>query len=104
MARTNTRSKNSSSGVTRSSSPRSNVVATRQRYILRRAMAISEALGERRTVEVAAGTLEYRAVGEGPPVVFAHGAGVNADLWRRVGPALAGARCRGGPAPAVGGG
>ena len=55
-------------------------------------MAITEALGERRTVEVPAGTLEYRAIGSGPPVVFAHGAAVNADLWRRVAPALAGER------------
>lgn len=55
-------------------------------------MAISEALGERRTVEVPAGTLEYRERGSGPPVVFAHGAGVNADLWRAVVPALAESR------------
>ena len=55
-------------------------------------MAISEVLGARRTVEVPAGTLEYREIGTGPPIVFAHGAGVNADLWRRVAPALAGDR------------
>jgi pimeloyl-ACP methyl ester carboxylesterase len=52
-------------------------------------MAISDVLGERRTVEVPAGTLEYRERGSGPPVVFAHGAGVNADLWRNVAPHLA---------------
>jgi len=52
-------------------------------------MAISDALGERRTVEVPAGTLEYRERGSGPPVVFAHGAAVNGDLWRRVAPELA---------------
>jgi pimeloyl-ACP methyl ester carboxylesterase len=52
-------------------------------------MAISEALGERRTVEVPAGTLEYRERGTGPAVVFAHGAAVNGDLWRKVAPALA---------------
>jgi pimeloyl-ACP methyl ester carboxylesterase len=52
-------------------------------------MAISEALGERRTVEVPAGTLEYRERGSGPAVVFAHGAAVNGDLWRKVAPALA---------------
>ena len=51
-------------------------------------MAISEELGERRTVEVPAGTIEYRERGSGPPVVFAHGAAVNGDLWRRVAPAL----------------
>ncbi|MDX6668315.1 MAG: hypothetical protein QOK04_1695 [Solirubrobacteraceae bacterium] len=52
-------------------------------------MAISEALGERRTVQVPAGTLEYRERGSGPAVVFAHGAAVNGDLWRKVAPALA---------------
>jgi pimeloyl-ACP methyl ester carboxylesterase len=53
-------------------------------------MALSEVLGERGTVEVPAGTLEYREGGSGPPVVFAHGAGVNGDLWRKVAPDLAG--------------
>jgi pimeloyl-ACP methyl ester carboxylesterase len=57
-------------------------------------VAISEALGERRTVTVPAGTLEYRERGEGPTLVFIHGAAVNADLWRKVVPALAGSqRC-----------
>jgi pimeloyl-ACP methyl ester carboxylesterase len=52
-------------------------------------MAISPALGERRTVEVPSGTLEYRERGAGPPLVFVHGAAVNADLWRKVVPPLA---------------
>jgi pimeloyl-ACP methyl ester carboxylesterase len=53
-------------------------------------MSISQSLGERRTVEVpGAGTIEYRDRGSGPPVVFAHGVGVNADLWRHVAPQLA---------------
>jgi pimeloyl-ACP methyl ester carboxylesterase len=52
-------------------------------------VAVSAELGERRTVRVPAGTLEYRERGSGPPVVFAHGAAVNGDLWRRVAPALA---------------
>ena len=52
-------------------------------------MAISRELGERRTVEVPAGTLEYRERGTGPPIVFAHGAAVNGDLWRKVAPELA---------------
>jgi pimeloyl-ACP methyl ester carboxylesterase len=57
-------------------------------------MAISEALGERRTVAVPAGTLEYRERGSGPPIVFVHGVGVNGDLWRAVVPELAaGHRC-----------
>src|SRR4051794_1047617 len=53
-------------------------------------MAISAELGERRTVTVSAGTLEYRESGSGPPIVFAHGAAVNGDLWRKVAPQLAG--------------
>jgi pimeloyl-ACP methyl ester carboxylesterase len=52
-------------------------------------MAISAELGERRTVTVRAGTLEYRERGSGPAIVFAHGAAVNGDLWRKVAPALA---------------
>jgi pimeloyl-ACP methyl ester carboxylesterase len=53
-------------------------------------MSISEGLGERRTVEIPAGTIEYRERGSGPPIVFAHGVGVNGDLWRNVAPELAG--------------
>jgi pimeloyl-ACP methyl ester carboxylesterase len=53
-------------------------------------MSISESLGDRMTVETPAGTIEYRERGSGPPIVFAHGVGVNGDLWRRVAPALAG--------------
>ncbi len=52
-------------------------------------MAITAALGERRTVELPAGTIEYRERGQGRPVVFVHGVGVNGDLWRGVAPALA---------------
>ena len=52
-------------------------------------MAISDELGGRRTVEVPAGTLEYRERGTGTPVVFAHGAAVNGDIWRKVAPELA---------------
>lgn len=53
-------------------------------------MAISDVLGERRTVDLPVGKLEYRERGSGPPVVFAHGAAVNGDLWRQVAPELAG--------------
>jgi pimeloyl-ACP methyl ester carboxylesterase len=60
-------------------------------------MSISEELGERRTVRVpGAGTIEYRERGgAGSPVVFAHGVGVNGDLWRKVAPEVAadGRRC-----------
>jgi pimeloyl-ACP methyl ester carboxylesterase len=52
-------------------------------------MAVSDALGERRSVSVAAGTLEYRERGSGAPLVFVHGAAVNGDLWRKVVPELA---------------
>jgi pimeloyl-ACP methyl ester carboxylesterase len=51
-------------------------------------------LGERRTVDLPAGTIEYRQRGSGAPVVFVHGVGVNGDLWRAVVPTLAkGRRC-----------
>jgi pimeloyl-ACP methyl ester carboxylesterase len=53
-------------------------------------MAISAVLGERRTVDLPAGTIEYRERGSGPAVVFVHGVGVNGDLWRKVVPSLAG--------------
>jgi pimeloyl-ACP methyl ester carboxylesterase len=59
-------------------------------------MSISESLGERATVELPrTGTIEYRVSGSGPPIVFAHGVGVNGDLWRHVAPPLAanGHRC-----------
>jgi pimeloyl-ACP methyl ester carboxylesterase len=52
-------------------------------------MSVSEALGERRTVRVPAGTLEYRERGSGAPMVFVHGVAVNGDLWRKVVPGLA---------------
>lgn len=57
-------------------------------------MSISAELGERRTIAIPAGTIEYRERGSGSPVVFVHGVGVNGDLWRHVVPALAdGHRC-----------
>jgi pimeloyl-ACP methyl ester carboxylesterase len=52
-------------------------------------MSVSPFLGERRTADIPAGTIEYRASGNGPPVVFVHGVGVNGDLWRGVAPKLA---------------
>jgi pimeloyl-ACP methyl ester carboxylesterase len=53
-------------------------------------VSVTEALGRRSTVEVAAGTVDFRERGSGPAVVFAHGVGVNGDLWRHVAPELAG--------------
>jgi pimeloyl-ACP methyl ester carboxylesterase len=53
-------------------------------------MSISEALGpEARANVPGAGAISYRAAGRGRPVVFAHGVGVNGDLWRNVAPAVA---------------
>jgi len=52
-------------------------------------MAVTNALGERRTVDTPAGAVEYRESGSGPPLVFVHGVGVNGDLWRAVAPPLA---------------
>ena len=52
-------------------------------------MAISAELGEERTIELSAGTICYRERGSGPAVVFVHGVLANADLWRKVVPAVA---------------
>lgn len=58
-------------------------------------MAKSDALGAERVAELRQGSVVYRELGEGPPVVFVHGILVNADLWRTVAPAIAaeGYRC-----------
>jgi pimeloyl-ACP methyl ester carboxylesterase len=47
-------------------------------------MSVSPELGERRATDIPAGTIEYRESGNGQPVVFVHGVGVNGDLWRGV--------------------
>jgi pimeloyl-ACP methyl ester carboxylesterase len=52
-------------------------------------MAISEALGQENEVRLPQGTIKYRERGTGEPIVFIHGALVNADLWRKVVPELA---------------
>ena len=57
-------------------------------------MARSDELGQPRTVRLPAGEIAYRERGDGPPVVFVHGLLVNADLWRAVVPAVAGAGFR----------
>jgi pimeloyl-ACP methyl ester carboxylesterase len=53
------------------------------------------ALGTGRTVSLPSGPIAYTERGSGPPVVFVHGLLVNADLWRKVVPAIAdaGHRC-----------
>jgi pimeloyl-ACP methyl ester carboxylesterase len=52
-------------------------------------LAISDSLGEVRQTALPAGTIQYRVRGSGPTLVFAHGAFVNGDLWRKVVPLLA---------------
>ena len=52
-------------------------------------MSISTELGEQCTVQIPAGTIEYRERGSGSAIVFVHGVGVNGDLWRGVAPRLA---------------
>lgn len=49
----------------------------------------SEALGEGRELRLRQGTIRYHETGSGPPLVFVHGALVNANLWRKVVPELA---------------
>ena len=39
-------------------------------------------------VDLSAGRIRYRDVGEGPPIVFVHGLLVDGRLWRKVTPAL----------------
>jgi pimeloyl-ACP methyl ester carboxylesterase len=58
-------------------------------------MALNEALGQPREVELRGGRIRYRDTGgDGPVVVLVHGALVNADLWRAVVPPLAAAGMR----------
>jgi pimeloyl-ACP methyl ester carboxylesterase len=52
-------------------------------------MSVSAVLGEPRSIDTRAGTIDYRESGSGPPIVFVHGVGVNGDLWRHVAPSLA---------------
>jgi pimeloyl-ACP methyl ester carboxylesterase len=52
-------------------------------------MAISSELGQQHDVTLPQGTISYRERGTGDPIVFVHGALVNADLWRKVVPQLA---------------
>ena len=45
--------------------------------------------GEMHEVPLAPGSIRYRDVGRGEPIVFVHGLLVNGDLWRKVVPPLA---------------
>lgn len=44
----------------------------------------SAQLGERRSVDVTGGAIEYFVRGDGPALVFSHGWLANANLWRKV--------------------
>lgn len=46
------------------------------------------ALGESTEIETSGGTMRVFSAGSGEPIVFAHGALVNANLWRKVVPRL----------------
>jgi pimeloyl-ACP methyl ester carboxylesterase len=50
----------------------------------------SQALGPARTIELGEGRIRAHLTGDGPPIVFVHGALVNANLWRKVVPRLEG--------------
>jgi pimeloyl-ACP methyl ester carboxylesterase len=54
-----------------------------------------ESLGTTNTVRLPSGEVSYHERGSGPPIVFVHGLLVNANLWRKVVPAIAeaGFRC-----------
>ncbi|MFQ6396688.1 alpha/beta fold hydrolase [Nocardia sp. KC 131] len=58
-------------------------------------MGTSTSLGRTHEVDLPGGRIRYHDTGEGAPVVFVHGLLVNADLWRKVVPAVAAAghRC-----------
>ncbi len=50
----------------------------------------SDALGPARVLEVGGARIRAHVTGEGPAIVFVHGALVNANLWRKVVPRLDG--------------
>jgi pimeloyl-ACP methyl ester carboxylesterase len=47
-------------------------------------MTRAEHLGAFKAVQLPQGTIRYREIGSGQPVVFVHGLLVNGDLWRKV--------------------
>jgi len=55
-------------------------------------VGMSHPLGEAKELRLRQGTVRYREMGSGPPVVFVHGLLVNGLLWRKVVPLLAGER------------
>lgn len=70
--------------------PATNLSSTsKARAAIQRRSWRSEALGDAKQLESPRGRLSYHESGSGPPVVFVHGAMVNANLWRKVVPSLA---------------
>ncbi|MFD0362859.1 alpha/beta fold hydrolase [Nocardia sp. GCM10030253] len=57
-------------------------------------MGTSTSLGRMHEVDLPGGRIRYHDTGAGAPVVFVHGLLVNADLWRKVVPAIAAAGYR----------
>ena len=55
-----------------------------------RRLALGRISARARTLELHGGRLRAHVTGEGPPIVFVHGALVNANLWRKVVPRLDG--------------
>jgi pimeloyl-ACP methyl ester carboxylesterase len=51
-------------------------------------MTRAQHLGPFKAVQLPQGTIRYRELGSGEPVVFVHGLLVNGDLWRKVVPPL----------------
>jgi len=52
-------------------------------------MSVSTSLGQPREVHLSVGTVHYREVGEGPVLLFVHGALINGDVWGALVSALA---------------
>jgi pimeloyl-ACP methyl ester carboxylesterase len=51
---------------------------------------MTDAKADLRTIELDHGTIAYRDIGSGEPIVFVHGALVDGTLWRKVTPLLEG--------------
>jgi len=65
-------------------------MSTRDGAVDHRLVWRSEALGPAQALDLEGGRLRAHVVGDGPAIVFVHGALVNANLWRKVVPRLDG--------------